>query len=670
MKVVSTTSLLLTIYYGCFNGIPATAAFNTAVRPVVSPQPSVVASYAAARSSHHLHRPHHVVELCMSNDNELDTQYSVGDINSRGKKQIISASDAASDISRRSALARFAAASATFLGALPSMADEDAPTTAFSESPTSDASIARLGYEEKIDPPADKPPVVSSPPVDVKTEASAATTTVPPPAEAPSTSTPPSTLAVPSKEATIAKSAKLEPKLALPLSGDLSPDFFIATAAFVGLAVTANTIQEDSDLGATATAPPALPYGLSGGRNNPVDEVAKDVKPVAATPPPPPPKPEKKKWQAEKPIPYGIQNPNGKNPFLKEILDYCEGGKVTERCTETIKEYLDDLADSGAVATSNEVQAIVGYLDSLGSNTSGEKKKVGAAFTSYLDALSAGSAPPPSSAQAVKTYLDTLNGTVATRKLVTSPIIPSSFQQPPAASASLSVAATTNSFDFTQYDNRLTSIEGRVTSLEMKVDKLPDQVFEKIEAWQSQYETRMSDEVKKIVRAMQGPAVEPVVVSAPPALEAAVREVPTPSTVAQPEPISSEASSVDEEWTSPIVDYPSPTPLSTIPERTGMPRAGASASSVPKKYGLSGGGQGWKTGKPKSGSGGYLDNMSVGESSTLSSATTPPSSPAVPEKPADAPSSSGPKKFGIGGSQGWKTGKPMKGGGYLDNMSP
>lgn len=674
MKVVSTAALLLAIY-GCSTNIILTAAFNADVRPVASPRPSVMASTCATASSHHRYRRHHDVAGL---SNLFETQSCIDDVGSHANRHGIYASDTANDISRRSALVRFAAASATFLGALPSMAEDAPPTTAFSESPTSDASIARLGYEGKIAAPAvEKSPVISSPPVE--TEAPAATT-VSPPADPPIP--PPSEPVVSAKEANVAKSTSLEPKVALPLTGDLSPDFAIATAAFVGLAVIANNIQEDSDLGATATAPPVLPYGLSGGRNNPVDDKdvndVKQVESVTATPLPPS-QPEKKKWQAEKPIPYGILNPNGKNPFLKEILDYCEGGKVTERCTETIKDYLDNLADSGAVASSNEVKAIVGYLDSLGSNTSGagEKKKVGAAFTSYLDALSAGSAPPPSSAQAVKTYLDTLNGTLAARKLVTSPIIPSFAQQPPpAASTSLPpVAANTITPDFAQYDNRLTSIEGRVSSLEMKVDKLPDQVFEKIEAWQTKYEARMSEEVKKIVRAMQGPPVEPVVVaSTPPALEAAVREVPIASTVAQSEPTTnSGASSGGQGWTSAIVDYPSPSPLSAIPERPGVPRAGANSSSVPNKYGRSGG-QGWKTGIPKSGGGGYLDNMNVGESSSPSSATTPESLPSFPKRRADVPptsSSPGPKKYGIsGGKQGWKTGKPMKGGGYLDNMSP
>ncbi len=660
MKLVLTTSLLWAIY-GCSDDI-VTAAFNADVRSVVSllqSRSSVMASCATATSHHH-RRHHDVAGLSMSQDNEFDTQYSVNDFDSRGERQILTA---ACDMSRRSALARFAAASAsTFLGALPSMADDDAPTTAFSESPTSDASIARSGYEGKIAIPAEKPPVVSSP--SLETEAPAATKTVTPPVEAPS-------------EAAIAKSTSLEPKFVLPLSGDLSPDFAIATTAFVGLAFIANNIQEDSDLGATASAPPAQPYGLSGGRNNPIDEGAtedlKQVQTAAATlPPPPPPKPEKKKWQAEKPIPYGIQNPKGKNPFLKEILDYCEGGKVTERCTETIKDYLDNLADSGAVATSNEVKAIVGYLDSLGSSTStfGEKKKVGAAFTSYLDALSAGSAPPPSSAQAVKTYLDTLNGAVPARMLVTSPVIPSSSQPSPVASAPLPVASTTSTPDFAQYDNRLTSIEGRVASLETKVDRLPDQVFEKIEAWQTKYEARMSEEVKKIVRAMQGPPVEPVVIaSAPPSLEPSVREVPNPRCVAQSESFGAISGGLG--MTSVIVDYPSPSPLPAIPERPEVPRLGASSSSVPKKYGMSSGVQGWKTGtKPKSAGGGYLDNMSAGGLTSPSSAPTPVPSPAIPKTPEASAAPPVPKTYGIsGGRQKWKTVKPMKGGGYLDNMS-
>merc|ERR1719183_3460033 len=141
---------------------------------------------------------------------------------------------------------------------------------------------------------------------------------------------------------------------------------------------------------------------------------------IVETPPPPPPAPpappvEKKppsKWKLSQPTPYGIANPEGTNPFIKQVLDYCEGGKVTSECADSVKGYLDDIAETGAVVASDEAKVIAGYLESLGGDTTtfSDKKKASGAFTNYLDALSEGSAPPPSSGKAVKGYLDDLNG--------------------------------------------------------------------------------------------------------------------------------------------------------------------------------------------------------------------------------------------------------------------
>eukprot|EP00578_Thalassiosira_sp_NH16_P026925 CAMPEP_0181100410 /NCGR_PEP_ID=MMETSP1071-20121207/13178_1 /TAXON_ID=35127 /ORGANISM="Thalassiosira sp., Strain NH16" /LENGTH=562 /DNA_ID=CAMNT_0023183137 /DNA_START=78 /DNA_END=1762 /DNA_ORIENTATION=+ len=542
----------------------------------------VVAFSAVRPSATTSHR--HPVSLSVSND--FDTHYNV-DVDRRGNIEDISATK----LSRRDALARFAATavgSATFLGGEAAFA-AGADATEFSESPTSEASLARMAYDGKTIPAKEEP--VSKP----------AEEAVAPKAEAkkPSEdfdgneagpvgatdegSQPPST---PMKAVSATSFKNSLPILQLPSAYD-DPKVIAAAVTILGVSALGINGESEEEVATTSapvakSAPPAQPYGLSGGRNywDGVDmTAAKNAGLVAKKAPPPPPptapepvKPaapavqveeqkEKPKWQLDTPVPYGIQNKDGKNPFVKQVQEYCVGGKVTEDCAKTIKVYLDDLADTGAVATSGEVKAIVGYLDSLGSNNSNpENKRAGAAFTSYLDALSAGSAPPPSSAKAVKTYLDTLvePGSSAAKSTQREPMASPNVEAAPIESAPAVVPepVALPTADFSEYDVRLTSIEGRVDSLETKVDQLPDKVFEKIEAWQTQQEARLGDEVKKIVQALTPPP-------APPAPEPATAPVPEPVAVVKEPPVS-----IPEPEPAPIV---SATPLAgAIPPR-GMP---------------------------------------------------------------------------------------------------
>jgi hypothetical protein len=403
-----------------------------------------------------------------------------------------------------------------------------------------------------------------------------------------------------------------------------------------GLMAMANGNEDEGGVEAiassTGTPPPTEPYGLAGGRNN-----AESLVEITAPPPTPPLPPvavsagpvvdAKSSWKFEKPVPYGVQNPAGKNPFVTEVLEYCEGGKVTVDCADSIKGYLDNLADTGAVATTEEVTAIVGYLGSLGGggapfspSTTPAKKRVGAAFASYLDALSSGSAPPPSSAKAVMTYLDTLNGTPDAARSV-------QVQREGLTSSPDAVVAATGAWDYAAYDNRLTSIEGRVSTLETKVDELPDRVFEKIAAWQTTYEGRLADEVTKIVNALTSSSAYSPPPSVAPEVEYSSPPPPAPVAVAEP-PMH----------VAPVVQY---TPLEgAVPDRGGLPRAASTAG--PRKGYRFGGGSSWKSDVPTSGG-----------------------------APAQNLRSSVPKKFAVGGGAGWKTSKPKSGGGgYLDNMSP
>eukprot|EP00579_Thalassiosira_antarctica_P015968 CAMPEP_0201949002 /NCGR_PEP_ID=MMETSP0903-20130614/55752_1 /ASSEMBLY_ACC=CAM_ASM_000552 /TAXON_ID=420261 /ORGANISM="Thalassiosira antarctica, Strain CCMP982" /LENGTH=665 /DNA_ID=CAMNT_0048492199 /DNA_START=87 /DNA_END=2084 /DNA_ORIENTATION=- len=665
----------------------------------------------------------------MSND--FDTDYNVDD-DRRGNINRI----ATSQFNRRDALARFAAAATTaaLFGGNPAMAATEASSTEFSESPTSDAAIARMGYDGKTPPP----PEPSASPAEAEVEAPAPVKAAPVKAAKPdfdgneAGSVGATDEGSQPRAKTAVDRSRLDPGVSLPSMAkltenlaDVDPIIIGGSVAILSVLTIAGTVAgSGGDEGEAATpnplakqGPPAVAYGLDQGRNywEGVDMNAAKQAGLVAPPTPKQEEPaaqvvavvevEKKEeevqpsWVLKKPTPYGIENKAGTNPFIKDVLDYCEGGKVTEPCTESIKGYLDEIAVTGAVATSGEANAIAGYLNTLGdgeaSTTPG--KKVGAAFTSYLDALSGGSAPPPSSAKAVKTYLDTLNGTVdaaasskaMSESLQQSPIVEAAWEQPEAV-----VEAPEPMYqgpDMSEFDGRLTNIEGRVTNLEIKVDQIPDQVFAKVEAWQSMHEERLTNEVKKIVEALTPPPVstpepvaEPVVMEAPEPMA----EAPTPEP--QPEPVA----------TRPIVQA---TPLGAIPLRPSMPQAG----SGPKKgYGFGGGG-GWKTSEParpsmpQAGSGpkkGYGFGGGGGWKTSNSSSPTPvpeqpvaayvpepepvqtapivPATPlvaAIPARPSMPQAGSGPKKgYGFGGGGGWKTSEPSSGGGggYLDNMNP
>ena len=144
--------------------------------------------------------------------------------------------------------------------------------------------------------------------------------------------------------------------------------------------------------------------------------------------------------------------------YLNYIDEFCEPGTRSSNCAGAIKGYLDGLASTGAVASNREVNTIVGYLDSLSSNPmpSGTSR-TGAAFTSYLDALSSGTAPSPPSAEAVAGYLDDL-----------------------------------------------TNIESRLNKLESSVSTLPDDIAYRIVGWQESQDKKMSEELEKIKKMLEG----------------------------------------------------------------------------------------------------------------------------------------------------------------------
>ncbi|KAL3777522.1 hypothetical protein ACHAW5_001337 [Stephanodiscus triporus] len=669
MKMMVALSLLMTIA-GCSNnnGVtafvprPATTTTTTTTTTASSPLPSLAAT------DRHPRRRHVAVASVRRGSYDDDDD-------------VVVASIAGGTTDRRVALARLLATSASLV-ALPADADA-ATTTEFSESPTSDASIARSKYDGKDIVPSPPPPAAAAdPPAEPKPSADLDGNMAGSSAGAADVGT---KAVVNEGAAIVAKSSspaspgggKLDPKVSIPVS---SEQLLGGAVVFFGLMALANgndgeELEADGAAATTTTSPPppsppADPYGLVGGRNfwDGVDvNAARSAGLVVEAPPapsPPPPAPTaaaaavvagpaadggKPKWKLEKPVPYGIQNPNGRNPFITEVLEYCEGGKVTEECADSIKGYLDNLADTGAAATTEDVTAIVGYLDSLGTDdatTAGKGRRAGAAFATYLDALSAGSAPPPSSARAVKTYLDTLNGTAGAAR---------SARGGGASGPALPAGTVKLAPDFARYDDRLTSIEGRVATLETKVDELPDRVFEKIEAWQTRQEGRLTEEVRKIVNTLTSALPAARVESSPP---------PAPAAPPTPAPVPPAAAAV----------VPASPLAGAIPERPGVPRAGAAAPGPRKGYRF-GGGSPWKSDdKPKAAVSPIPEPAAAPVVQHTPLAGAIPERNALPRAGASAPNlrSSVPKRFAVGGGggAGWKTGKPKGGGGYLDNMSP
>lgn len=179
-----------------------------------------------------------------------------------------------------------------------------------------------------------------------------------------------------------------------------------------------------------------------------------------------------KPWY-QPPTPYGLVNKN-KNPFLKDIQQYCEASKVSEPCTDSIKGYLNDLSTTGEAASSDEAKTVVGYLDSIGGKTPAGASAAPSANV-VKEALASGSNPLPASAEKVKEYLDALD--IGKKSVITGMVM----DAPP-------VTGTSPSFD--AYDSRLTGIETRVGSLEERVDRLPDEVFDRMEEWRAAQENR------------------------------------------------------------------------------------------------------------------------------------------------------------------------------------
>mmetsp|Transcript_26603 Transcript_26603/g.54578 ORF Transcript_26603/g.54578 Transcript_26603/m.54578 type:complete len:468 (-) Transcript_26603:30-1433(-) len=281
----------------------------------------------------------------------------------------------------------------------------------------------------------------------------------------------------------------------------------VAAAVIFGGSYAVNVFNDDISGASSQNEPPeklnakSLPYGLADGK--------KDVNKEKELPP----------WALRLPTPYGIEY-GGKNPYIQQVEQYCEKGKVNENCTDSIKSFVENAETTGA--TVEEAETIVGYLESLSDNASNAvanfttkgKRVTSANFETYLAALSnkpsecsdTPAVPAPASAIAVKEYLDGLSG-------LSSPSagqkVKDAMQQIQARQATptfgrtavktLLKAGPQESSNANDFDRRLSRVEERVNMLENKVEQIPDQIFDKFEAWQTNFTEKLADEMTRAV---------------------------------------------------------------------------------------------------------------------------------------------------------------------------
>jgi len=137
------------------------------------------------------------------------------------------------------------------------------------------------------------------------------------------------------------------------------------------------------------------------------------------------------------PDPYGLEA--GRRYFngvmVADVKEYCNGGKVDNECAETINGFLGDVnsnnGDEPSAEQKETANAVLSYLDSLSSAPTADrvaaemldssrqqasmsfevsKPKTSEAFSSYLGELSKGNVSPPTDAQSVVSYLESLEG--------------------------------------------------------------------------------------------------------------------------------------------------------------------------------------------------------------------------------------------------------------------
>jgi len=156
-------------------------------------------------------------------------------------------------------------------------------------------------------------------------------------------------------------------------------------------------------------------------------------------------------------------------------------------------------------------------------------------------------------------------------------------------------------------NGRLTLIEDRVADLEMKVNELPDQVYEKIEAWQTSQTEWLSDEVKRIVEAMENSTPPPL---PPPTKIVVESSVPSQETSIKPDAISVTIGGRVISTSPRFASSLSRSSASAVDQSSSVATEAVSPPST-KKKGWGKSEASWKNNPPpQNGSGGgYLDNL-------------------------------------------------------------
>lgn len=136
-----------------------------------------------------------------------------------------------------------------------------------------------------------------------------------------------------------------------------------------------------------------------------------------------------------------------------DVMVKCDAGVIDDGCTAAITSYLSNVremasGDGPSVEQTDTASVVLSYLDSLSSSSS-EARPV--AFSSYIDVLSSGEIDPPHSPQLVADYLASLN-----------------------------------------------MVESRITALETSVNRLPDEISNRLEIWQREQEDQLEIEITKI----------------------------------------------------------------------------------------------------------------------------------------------------------------------------
>lgn len=140
-----------------------------------------------------------------------------------------------------------------------------------------------------------------------------------------------------------------------------------------------------------------------------------------------------------------------------DVMAKCDAGVIDDGCTAAITTYLSKVRETAlehgpSVEQTDTANAVLSYLDSLSSSSSSDSSEARpVAFSSYIDVLSRGEVDPPHSPQLVADYLASLN-----------------------------------------------KVESRITALETSVNRLADEISDRLDNWQHERDDQLEIEITKI----------------------------------------------------------------------------------------------------------------------------------------------------------------------------